>query len=453
MDANEFYRLRDDRTNVCVGAAPYASKKVAISIDAAAARTLAGQVAFVLAINLTSRWCRTLRVIAPPEGVHERLTFIAPGVASVGDLALTIAQAADPFGDFRFGPPDDETSLCLHVGATPSIADAFRIGARGWTALCSDEVHDDALALTDGAGGVIAASLAACIGVGCVFRRAIGDLSVPSSVRLSAWNLRGGLAASDGPTSIETDVGRLLLVGAGAVGSAIAWLLPLAGVRADVTVVDRDLVEVSNLNRSPLFSFADVALAKVKQTAEYLRRAGLNADAVPAWFDEAVEAQQIFAVRPDVVVPAANEREVRQLVQHAVPPLQVYGTTGGNWQAFLGRHIPLVEDCLACRFPPQRSDQPALACATGNIDAPEAAQPRDAALPFLSAAAAVFAVAELLKLRNGPPANPNFAVLDFRGPLQDFFIEQRPARDDCFCRTQRPVWHKLNAGTLFARQR
>lgn len=451
MDAMEFYRLRDDRTNSCVGRAPFANAKVALSIDAQAAESLAGQVAFLLTANLTSRWCRAIRVMAPPTAVHGLLGFVQPGAADLGELTLRTMQAADPYGDFQAGLPDDEAWLCVHVGAKPSIASAFRIGAKGWLAVAGDQVGDDVLLNSERHGEVVAAILASCVGVAWAFRRAIGDTALPAGVRLSIWNLRGGLAATDGPASVHTDVGRLLLVGAGAVGSALAWILPLVGVRAEIAVVDGDLVEISNLNRSPLFAFTDVGMAKVDPVVAYLRRSGLRAEAVALWFDEAVRLQRILAVRPDVVVPAANERGVRHLMQHAVPPLQVYGTTGSDWQAFLGRHLPLVEDCLVCRFPSQVPAQPSLACATGNIATSAAEQPRDAALPFLSTAAAVLAVAELQKLALGAPLNPNFAVLDFRGPLHDFLVEQRSPRDRCVCRNQRKLWHRLNGNTAFAK--
>ncbi len=77
---------------------------------------------------------------------------------------------------------------------------------------------------------------------------------------------------------------------------------------------------------------------------------------------------------------------------------------------------------VTCR----RSDPP-LACATIRLPASRPDTERaDAALPFLSTGAAVLATAELVKATmNSFPLNPNFACLDFHGPMFDLLLVQR----------------------------
>lgn len=451
MNASEFYALRDSRTNACVARLGYVSRRVAITIGPDVAATYAGQVAFLLAVNLTARWCRCLRIGAAPVGVDPRLArTVGLDAPRLDELAAVMAQRADPFGVFAIGGEGHHAELELHVGAEEAPSSAYCVRGDGWLALGGAAVRERAHGLGVG-DNPLGAALAAAVGCAWLFRRAVDEdpHALPQSVVLSLWNLRGATAAVDGP-SLHGDLGKVMLVGCGAVGSAIAWLASLTPLTARWLLVDGDTVDPTNLNRSPLFVADDIGAAKCDIVASLLTRVGREVVAVPEWFDDALAARRVFDDRPDVVIPAANDRGVRHGVQHQVPPLQVYGTTGRDWQAFLGRHIPLTEDCLACRFPSNRAAPP-LACATAHVLVPDLAEPSvDAALPFLSSAAAIMAVAELAKMVGSGqyPMNGNFACLDFRGRLDDFFVEQRVRAAGCFCLDQQPIWAALNGRTI-----
>jgi molybdopterin/thiamine biosynthesis adenylyltransferase/rhodanese-related sulfurtransferase len=64
---------------------------------------------------------------------------------------------------------------------------------------------------------------------------------------------------------------RVLVIGAGGLGSAVLPILAAAGI-GSVTVVDDDLVDESNLHRQTLYSPADVGRAKAEAAAEALSR-------------------------------------------------------------------------------------------------------------------------------------------------------------------------------------
>ena len=449
-----FYATRDDRTRRCGVADRFADARVALSIDSSEAERFEGQFAFLLAANLLARWCRRVRFVVPAVALDPRLRGVLDvGWAthtSLGEAAAAVARAADPFGVFEVSGPAGGTWLRLHVGAG-GPSDGFAIQGRGWLALGGEAVGTARPSTAPPLG----AALAACIGVGWVFRAALGDRHLPRAVRLSLFDLEAGAECIDGPCLGPVDLGAVLLVGCGAVGSAIVFLLPILGLTGRFELVDRDLVDGPNLNRAPLFKVADVGRPKVSVCAEYLERHGITATPVEAWFDEAVVAGRVFRVRPDLVIPAANERDVRHLIQHHVPPLQVYGSTGRDWNAFLGRHIPLREDCLACRFPASPLSAPPMACGTGRADLATSARAHepDAALPFLPTAAATLAVAELFKVAAGiARPGPNFACLDFRGAMDKFFAAQQGPRAGCVCDGQERVWHRINGATRFAAQ-
>lgn len=454
MNADEFYALRDHRTSSCLsGLTDYQSAQAWIGIDATAATDFASQLSFMLAVNLSARWCRGLKIDAPSVPIDSRLVKLLPHPESSLDrAAIALAKAVDPFGSFSAGPagPTDPHLLIGPSGAGNAIC----VAGLGWEVLVGGEVHRARQPANS--AHAVGGALAGCVGAALLMRAALGEEVHGISARLSAWNFRGGEAALPGPRAASGGLGEVLLVGCGAVGSAMAFLLPLLGLSARFTLVDGDLVDVSNLNRSPIFLIGDVGLPKPEVVQRYLSRHGARAQSVAKWFDEAVADGSIFSARPDVVVPAANDRDVRHSIQHQLPPVQVYGATNRDWQAFLGRHVPLREDCLACRYPkPQTADDPPMACSVGSISTPAfaASEHADAALPFLSAAAAVLAVAELAKVSlQEVPSNPNFACLDLRGPLDDFFCVQRDATLGCICAGQTSAWHSLNAETRFARR-
>ncbi len=445
-----FYAARDSRTTACAGNTDYRRGRVVLSIDDAEAETACGQIAFLTAANLLARWCRDVRFVAPIVDLHPRAQTLAAGISLLGEGAASIAAAADPFGHFNLGAPSRPAEHQLHVGAR-CPAGAYPVLGRGWTALGGGAAR---CAPSQGGQTVLGAVLAGCAGTAQLFRAAQGQRCLPSDFRLSLWNLRGGTEAKDGPDVSGADLGLVYLVGCGAVGSAIAYLLPLAQLLGTFVLVDRDTIDDSNLNRSPLFTSLDVGKSKAVVTAAHLLRNGLAAEPYVEWFDEAVRAGHVFLHRPDLVIPAANDRNVRHCIQDQIPPLQIYGTTGRNWDAFLGRHIPLQEDCLACRFPsPKTNGEPPLICATAAIPAPPQAEERqmDAALPFLSTAAGLLAVAELLKVTTqGYPASPNFACLDFLGDLSDFVLDQRRPKGSCRCALQSRIWAELNGASRFS---
>ena len=70
---------------------------------------------------------------------------------------------------------------------------------------------------------------------------------------------------------------RVLVVGCGALGSALAETMARAGL-ASLTVVDRDCVEVSNLQRQSLFDEEDAAAARPKAVAAEARLRRINSD-------------------------------------------------------------------------------------------------------------------------------------------------------------------------------
>lgn len=73
---------------------------------------------------------------------------------------------------------------------------------------------------------------------------------------------------------------QIAVIGAGGVGSTAILSLAGAGI-GGLTIIDDDVVELSNLHRQPIFSEADLGQPKAARTAEVVRALNPFVEAVP----------------------------------------------------------------------------------------------------------------------------------------------------------------------------
>ncbi len=423
-EAQQFYAERDHRTRLEVTQLDsYVHRPVEIRIAPGVATDPTAQRILILAANLTARWARRVRVEAPHVDLCDDLR--AHGDVLLGGRIAREMTSADPFGTFevreRLVP--DAGALRLNIGpsegwSSPTPTEDYGVDATGWTALGSR--GDRGARYPRRPATVSAASLAAAIGAADLFKRAVGHS--PSEwlgdVGWCTWHqaLRGpdDHECASHQVRDQLDLGNVLLAGVGAVGSAVAYILAMTPIAGCITILDRDHVETSNLNRSPLFMAIDAARgrSKVDVVRAFLERAGARVDGLHGqWRDheDAVSARAL-----DVWVSLTNEDGAWAGLPFLLPPVVLHGTTTSGWGASCGRHIPRIEDCTACRMPRPIAEFRGP-CAEGDIAPAAQTMPVRAALPFLSAAAAALVVAELSKLGlPGVAGLPNSVHADFR---------------------------------------
>ena len=340
-------------------------------------------------------------------------------------------------------------ALCIGGGAPVSgaIRSVF-IDSRGWLAAIS---LDTAIALGDDAGGnCLGALAAATLGVGQVFKLALGmpeEQLVRNGIfdlfRL-AWTER----ADAGGWPSDSGIGRILMVGAGSVGSSAAYCMRLAGLGGNLTVLDKDIVKIENFNRSPIFGSTGLGLSKAEATSRFLSGSALECEPMPTWWNDFIREWDRATNPFDVWLPLANEFGVRYSMQQNVPPLMVHASTTANWGVNHARHIPTADDCLADRFP-ARTTEKDLACATGEVTVQDVTV--DAALPFCSFFAGLLVAADLARANlPGYPQVANFALFDWFGPMNTIHAWDRKPRPECICRQQRRSFHsQFNAATRY----
>jgi adenylyltransferase/sulfurtransferase len=189
---------------------------------------------------------------------------------------------------------------------------------------------------------------------------------------------------------------HVAIVGVGATGAAAASLLARAGV-GNLTLIDRDFVEPSNLQRQILFDEADALASTPKAEAARVKIAAFNSGiAVTAHIADLVPANiHSLLAGAHLLLDCTDNFETRYLlndfaIQQAIP--WIYAAAIGAYAATLPviPTGPFRTACLACLFP----TPPA-----GAVETCDTAGILGMAVNF----AASVQVAEALKLLTGQP--------------------------------------------------
>ena len=125
----------------------------------------------------------------------------------------------------------------------------------------------------------------------------------------------------------------------------------------------------------------------------------------------------------------------------------LHATTTPNWGVNFGRHIPLKEWCIVCRFGVEQS-KATPTCAESVLKQTEEKKEVLGVLPFLSPAAAAITLAVLIRLNTGSDVpGENFHQLQFKSlATLSFKQQQRSKREDCpVCSNQYEQIHKTYA--------
>jgi molybdopterin-synthase adenylyltransferase len=142
-----------------------------------------------------------------------------------------------------------------------------------------------------------------------------------------------------------------VLVGCGALGTVVANLLVRAGL-GRLRIIDRDFVELSNLQRQTLFEEADAREALPKAVAAERRLGAINSDARVEGIvaDLTHKNAREFLAGFDVILDGTDNFETRLLLNDAAISLKipwVYAAAVGSYGVTLTIR-PGQTACLAC---------------------------------------------------------------------------------------------------------
>lgn len=265
------------------------------------------------------------------------------------DLAIEGGQVTDVLSVLRETAPDVGARLFDDRGAYRETL--FRIGLNGAVADLASPVRsgDELRLIAATSGGAPTAGLGSD-----EIQRYARQLTLPDVGRRGQERLRGA---------------RVLLIGAGGLGCPVALYLAAAGVGA-LTLIDPDIVDLSNLQRQVLYQSIDVGRPKVEVAAERLialnpfvhietRVARLDADNAPG-----------LIAAHDLVVDGSDDLKVRRLVNSVCRRLGKPWVFGSVYQ-FEGQVsvFPGTKDtpCYACLYPEEPDGDLAPNCASGGV--------------------------------------------------------------------------------------
>ena len=192
-----------------------------------------------------------------------------------------------------------------------------------------------------------------------------GRLSLPERERYGRHLILPGVGP-EGQATLKR--ARVLVVGAGGLGSPVALYLAAAGV-GTIGLVDNDIVDASNLQRQLLHGTSDVGRHKLDSARDRLRDVNPHVEVI-THYEWLTSANALDIVRQyDVVVAGTDNFATRYLVNDAcvlrgVP--NVYGSVfrfDGQASVFATTDGP----CYRCLYPEPPPPESVPNCAEGGV--------------------------------------------------------------------------------------
>lgn len=161
---------------------------------------------------------------------------------------------------------------------------------------------------------------------------------------------------------------KVLLIGAGGLGSPVALYLAAGGV-GTIGLVDDDVVDESNLQRQVLHGTDRLGMPKVDSAERTLT--GLNPDVQVVKHRERLTEENVdrLVAAYDLVVDGTDNFETRYLLndaslRHAKPV--VHGSIY-RWDGQLTTFVPFAGPCYRCMYPSQPPEELAPACDVAGV--------------------------------------------------------------------------------------
>ncbi len=161
---------------------------------------------------------------------------------------------------------------------------------------------------------------------------------------------------------------RVLLIGAGALGSGAAYYLASSGV-GTIGLVDDDVVEESNLQRQILHTTDRIGMLKTESAR--LSITALNPETNVVEHRERMTAENVerLIAGYDVILDGTDNFDTRYILNDAALKLRkpvVHGSIY-RWDGQVTTFVPFVGPCYRCMYPTQPPPELAPACSVAGV--------------------------------------------------------------------------------------
>lgn len=160
---------------------------------------------------------------------------------------------------------------------------------------------------------------------------------------------------------------KVCVVGAGGIGNPVITQLVAMGV-GKLRIVDRDVIEVTNLHRQHLYTDDDIGRVKVEAAAERLRKLNPGTEIEPVPTSVTKFTAEGIVKGFDIVIDALDSVDARYAlndacIKHNIPLVYAgaIGVTGS-----VSTILPNNSACLRCMFPELKEEE-MPACSTEGV--------------------------------------------------------------------------------------
>lgn len=446
LSKDEWYAKRDNRTHACQGLSEFDNYKVGLVINRQSLNQFKNQVMVWVAGNILARWCRNITIQI--DGDVLSILNGTKGNSFIESFKENLFKI-DPHLNLQTSHIDHSVDAVLSIGANEIAVDDEKIlwiDSDGWRSGYGIGRNPERTnAATD--RNLLGASFAACLGNAELFRRATKKRSMQEpEVWISLFDFKKSTVLAqtkNSPYPEELDFGNIHQVGCGAVGSSFDYLLSLTNWKGRIDLIDFDLVDITNCNRSlPFLAWDGVdemlktaVCERILASASHIKTRAFVMD-----YAQFIKEGNYFKPVPDLILCLANAKGVWSNIQNNFPPLVYHATTTANWGVNFGRHIPKKEWCIMCRFGEESKKASSFIppCSTGTlVDTPKEEDKIEGVLPFLSTISAILIVAELAKTAiQKYPWNKSFIQFSSKTPDGVFIQSQPMINEGCLCQGQ-----------------
>lgn len=299
------------------------------------------RVALELLVNLLARLYPTLSLIC----------------ADSGELLDNLRALA-----LRINPQIEVRTECAGLSVVVATVDSslldpvrgqcpiIHLGSEGWIA----KVSTTAAIPWGQSSNTFGAAAAACLGAANafrhIFRDQLADPGLDENLALSMFDHSTCPMPEDQPSLPAADISGTTLIGAGAIGNAVIWMVRrLEGVRGILNVVDHEVVELSNLQRYVLTDNDSVGMSKVNLAAQAMGGHAITVHACAKKWADYLESSDWIFPRLAVAVDTIQERIN---ISGSLPREVVNAWTQAD-EVGVSRHYNYGgEACLSCLYFP-----------------------------------------------------------------------------------------------------
>lgn len=309
---------------------------VGLSFADQAASSPEGRAALDLGVRLFARLYPTLS-LRPSGAAAEQLA---------GDLRA-LAAAINPRIDLA-----DNADLGIAIGAgAPTWDRTLYAGSDAWTGRVSltTPVPVGRSRVPFGAGA------AACLAASAVFRLLLDPTAPPpGDAELSCLDGVAPLTLDNPPEDGWPLPARTVLVGAGAIGEAVAWALARSPLQGTVHIVDHELIDQGNVQRYLLSTPAAVKNPKAATAAEHI--SAMQREFAGQLTGVALDTDWVGALSElghdwDAALAAVDSAAARRAVQATLPRWAANAWTQPG-DLGISDHDFLTGACIACLYLP-----------------------------------------------------------------------------------------------------